>query len=39
MAGDISTVMSPRTVLTWAENAEIFRTSALRSALLPEQVR
>jgi len=24
MAGDISTVMSPRTVLTWAENAQIF---------------
>jgi cobaltochelatase CobS len=24
MAGDISTVMSPRTVLTWAENALIF---------------
>ena len=24
MAGDISTVMSPRTVLTWAENTEIF---------------
>ena len=24
MHGDISTVMSPRTVLTWAENAEIF---------------
>ncbi|MEM7073062.1 MAG: cobaltochelatase subunit CobS, partial [Pseudomonadota bacterium] len=24
MAGDISTVMSPRTVLTWAENAELF---------------
>ncbi|HXQ66761.1 MAG TPA: cobaltochelatase subunit CobS [Alphaproteobacteria bacterium] len=24
IAGDISTVMSPRTVLTWAENAEIF---------------
>jgi len=24
MAGDISTVMSPRTVLTWAENANIF---------------
>ena len=23
MAGDISTVMSPRTVITWAENAEI----------------
>ena len=25
MNGDISTVMSPRTVITWAENAEIFR--------------
>jgi len=25
MNGDISTVMSPRTVLTWAENAEIFK--------------
>lgn len=24
MAGDISTVMSPRTVITWAENARIF---------------
>ena len=24
MAGDISTVMSPRTVMTWAQNAEIF---------------
>ena len=24
MNGDISTVMSPRTVLTWAENADIF---------------
>jgi len=24
IAGDLSTVMSPRTVLTWAENAEIF---------------
>ena len=24
MDGDISTVMSPRTVMTWAENAEIF---------------
>ena len=23
MAGDISTIMSPRTVITWAENAEI----------------
>ena len=22
--GDISTVMSPRTVITWAQNAEIF---------------
>jgi cobaltochelatase CobS len=22
--GDLSTVMSPRTVITWAENAEIF---------------
>ena len=27
--GDISTVMSPRTVLTWAENAEIFGDTAL----------
>jgi cobaltochelatase CobS len=25
MAGDLSTVMSPRTVITWAQNAEIFR--------------
>ncbi len=25
MQGDISTVMSPRTVITWAENAEIFK--------------
>jgi len=24
MQGDLSTVMSPRTVITWAENAEIF---------------
>ena len=24
-AGDISTVMSPRTVISWAENLEIFR--------------
>ena len=24
MNGDISTVMSPRTVITWAENTEIF---------------
>jgi len=28
MAGDISTVMSPRTVLTWAENAKIFNDIA-----------
>ena len=27
--GDISTVMSPRTVITWAENAEIFGNLAL----------
>ena len=25
IAGDISTVMSPRTVLHWADNAEIFK--------------
>ena len=24
VGGDLSTVMSPRTVITWAENAEIF---------------
>jgi cobaltochelatase CobS len=24
VAGDISTVMSPRTVITWAENARLF---------------
>lgn len=28
-AGDISTLMSPRTVITWAENCEIFRDPAL----------
>lgn len=28
-AGDISTLMSPRTVITWAENCEIFHSSAL----------
>ena len=28
MDGDISTVMSPRTVITWAENAEIFGDTA-----------
>ena len=27
MAGDISTVMSPRTVLHWAENSEIFKNT------------
>jgi cobaltochelatase CobS len=25
MNGDLSTVMSPRTVITWAENADIFK--------------
>jgi cobaltochelatase CobS len=29
MAGDISTVMSPRTVLTWAQNAAIFKNVGL----------
>jgi len=29
MAGDLSTVMSPRTVITWAENARIFNDVAL----------
>lgn len=28
-AGDISALMSPRTVITWAENCEIFRDPAL----------
>jgi cobaltochelatase CobS len=28
IAGDISTVMSPRTVMTWAQNAEIFNDIA-----------
>ncbi|MDI4664770.1 cobaltochelatase subunit CobS [Xanthobacter autotrophicus] len=28
MNGDLSTVMSPRTVITWAENADIFRDTA-----------
>jgi cobaltochelatase CobS len=27
--GELSTVMSPRTVITWAENAEIFHDIAL----------
>ena len=40
MNGDISTVMSPRTVITWAENAEIFAGRRLRvPAHLPEQMR
>ena len=25
MNGDLSTVMSPRTVISWAQNAEVFR--------------
>jgi cobaltochelatase CobS len=29
IAGDISTVMSPRTVLTWAQNANIFKNVGL----------
>ena len=29
MAGDLSTVRSPRTVITWAENARIFNNVAL----------
>lgn len=28
-AGDLSTLMSPRTVITWAENLEIFKDAAL----------
>lgn len=28
-AGDISTLMSPRTVITWAENCEIFRSPSV----------
>ena len=27
-AGDLSTLMSPRTVITWAENVEIFHDPA-----------
>ena len=41
MNGDISTVMSPRTVITWAQNAEIFAGDialAFRHDL-PQQVR
>lgn len=35
-AGDLSTLMSPRTVISWAENCQIFRdpTSAFRLAFL-----
>ena len=32
MTGDLSTVMSPRTVITWAENADIFGDIGLPSA-------
>ena len=40
MNGDISTVMSPRTVITWAENADIFKRHRLcLPAHLPQQVR
>ena len=36
MSGDLSTVMSPRTVITWAENALIFgdKTMAFRLSFL-----
>ena len=33
LAGDLSTVMSPRTVLTWAENARIFNDITLAFSL------
>ena len=40
IAGDISTVMSPRTVITWAENAAHLRRRRLRlPPHLPQQVR
>ena len=40
MAGDISTVMSPRTVITWAENMKIFDDRRLcLPNHFPEQVR
>ena len=32
-AGDLSTLMSPRTVITWAENIEIFRDPAVAFCL------
>ena len=38
--GDISTVMSPRTVITWAENARIFGDVGFAfRADLPQQMR
>ena len=38
--GDLSTVMSPRTVITWAENAEIFGDIGFAfRAHLPQQMR
>ena len=38
--GDLSTVMSPRTVIMWAENAEIFGDIGFAFRLdLPQQVR
>ena len=40
IAGDIRTVMSPRTVITWAENARIFGDIGFAfRADLPQQVR
>ena len=40
MQGDISTVMSPRTVISWAENAEIFGDTAHGvPPELPQQMR
>ena len=40
MNGDLSTVMSPRTVINWAQNAEIFRNSlGCVPAFVPEQMR
>jgi MoxR-like ATPase len=38
--GDISTVMSPRTVITWAQNTAIFKDPGFRlPPLVPQQVR
>ena len=39
MNGDLSTVMSPRTVLAWAENARIFGDIGFAFHDLPQQVR